>query len=164
MEKCKTKLVPKMVKEMEANQIKGATKGLKEQTAKLKLDKENKSLQFGVAFNTAMARPYTKTMKNKLTKSYTNAFCNPECLGTLFQEDIDFDKFVDDLNLKKLSDKQKKIMVNFYKTMRKNMIKGRKKILGDDSFYHAFDKKTKKKLIKDGALSGCALGLFKFKV
>jgi len=157
MEKCKTKLVPKMVKEMESNQIKGATKRLKEQTAKLKLDKENKSLQFGVAFDTAMARPYTKTMKNKLTKSYTNAFCNPECLGTPFQED--FDKFVDDLNLKKLSDKQKKIMVNFYKTMRKNMIKGRKKILGDDSFYHAFDKKLKKKLIKDGALSGCGLGL-----
>ena len=43
--------------------------------------------------------------------------------------------------------------------MRKNMIKGSKKILGDNSFYHAFDKKTKKKLIKDGALSGCAVGL-----
>ena len=158
MEKCKTKLVPKLLKEMEARQIKGATERLKEQTAKLKLDKENKSLQFGVAFNTAMARPYTKTMKNKLTKTNTNTFCNPDCLGTTFQEDIDFDKFVDDL-LKKSPDKEKKELVKRLKTARKNMIKGRKKILGDDSFYHAFDKKTKKKLIKDGALSGCVVGL-----
>ena len=158
MEKCKTKLVPKLLKEMEARQIKGATERLKEQTAKLKLDKENKSLQFGVAFNTTMARPYTKTMKNKLTKTHTNTFCNPDCLGTTFQEDIDFDKFVDDL-LKKSPDKEKKELVKRLKTARKNMIKGRKKILGDDSFYHAFDKKTKKKLIKDGALSGCVVGL-----
>ena len=158
MEKCKTKLVPKLLKEMEARQIKGATERLKEQTAKLKLDKENKSLQFGVAFNTTMARPYTKTMKNKLTKTNTNTFCNPDCLGTTFQEDIDFDKFVDDL-LKKSPDKEKKELVKRLKTARKNMIKGRKKILGDDSFYHAFDKKTKKKLIKDGALSGCVVGL-----
>ena len=158
MEKCKTKLVPKLLKEMEARQIKGATERLKEQTAKLKLDKENKSLQFGVEFNTAMARPYTKTMKNKLTKTHTNTFCNPDCLGTTFQEDIDFDKFVNDL-LKKSPDKEKKELVKRLKTARKNMIKGRKKILGDDSFYHAFDKKTKKKLIKDGALSGCVVGL-----
>ena len=28
-----------------------------------------------------------------------------------------------------------------------------------NTFYHAFDKKTKKRLIKDGALSGCIVGL-----
>ena len=38
-------------------------------------------------------------------------------------------------------------------------MKRSKTVLGKDSFYHAFDKKTKKRLIKDGALSGCTLGI-----
>ena len=42
--------------------------------------------------------------------------------------------------------------------MRKTLLKGKKTMLDEDSFYHSFvDKKRKEKLKKDGALSGCAV-------
>jgi hypothetical protein len=51
-----------------------------------------------------------------------------------------------------------KPFVKLFKKQRKIFTKNRKRILTDDSFFYAFVNKTKKaKLIKDGALSGCAL-------
>lgn len=158
LESCKTKMVPKLLKEMEAKRIQNAKKRLKTIKAKLKLDKENKGLKMGLAINQAFVRPDTKALKKQRTKFFINTFCNPGCLGTTFQEDADFDKIVDDLP--DSSPTLKKKTVKLLKTARKQMLKGRKKLLGDDSFYHAFDKKTKKRLIKDGALSGCIVGLF----
>lgn len=49
-------------------------------------------------------------------------------------------------------------LIKEMKKTRKRLRKGRKTIL-KDNFYHKFDAKTKKKLIKEGALSGCAVGL-----
>lgn len=159
MEKCKTKMIPKLLKEMEAKQIQNAKKRLKTIKAELKLDKENKGLKLGLKINEAMIRPDTKTDKKQKTKSFTNLFCNPGCLGTAFQEDIDFDKYVDDLCKKPNGCKNKKGFVKLLKNTRKETLNGRKKLLGDDSFYHSFDKKTKKRLLKNGALSGCIVGL-----
>jgi uncharacterized protein (UPF0335 family) len=49
-------------------------------------------------------------------------------------------------------------LIEEMKKNRKTLKKGRKTIL-KDNFYHAFDAKTKKRLIKEGALSGCVVGL-----
>ncbi len=155
MKKCKTKMIPKLMKEIEAKRIKNATKRLKI----LKNNKETKDIKMKIKIYQALARPDTKTDKIKKIKSFTNIFCNPDCVGTAFQEDIDFDKFVHDLCKPNNCKNKNKDLVKLLKDSRKQMLKGRKKLLGDNSFYYAFDKKTKKRLIKDGALSGCIVGL-----
>ena len=72
-----------------------------------------------------------------------------------FQEDLDFDAFAakmcQDLGC------NKKDTAAMLKKARKEMLKGQPKMLKDD-FYHAFDAKTKKRLLQNGALSGCIVG------
>jgi hypothetical protein len=156
MEKCKTKTTPKLLKDIESKRIRNATKRLK----LIKNDKKTKDIKMKLKIYETLARPDTKAEKIKKIKSFTNVFCNPGCVGTAFQEDVDFDTFVDDLCKPNSCNKnKKKDLVKMFKDSRKEMLKGQKKILGHDSFYHAFDKKTKKRLIKDGALSGCIVGL-----
>ena len=101
----------------------------------------------------------TKKDKERLVKTLTNAYCNPGCKGTLFQEDdFDVETFVKENICKKDPTCDAKKFVKLFKNQRKTFTKNRKRILTDDSFFYAFINKTKKaKLIKDGALSGCAL-------
>lgn len=140
MEKCKTKLVPKLV----ANQNNFTKKFIKE-----KLSQEKKT----------NLKKDTKKDNARLVKQFTNAYCNPGCKGTLFQEDdFDVETFVNENICKKDPTCDAKNFVKLFKKQRKIFTKNRKRILTDDSFYYAFVNKTKKaKLIKDGALSGCAL-------
>ena len=156
MEKCKTKLVPKLVEKNENLRIKLFTKTLKKTDAKLKkakTEEEKEKLLTRRRFNVALLRPFNKTEKKREKKVFETSLCNPGCKGTVFEEDFDLEKIV-----KKTCKKNCKGLHKVYKDMRKTLLKGKKKILDEDSFYHAFvDKKRKEKLKKDGALSGCAI-------
>ena len=143
MEKCKTKLVPKIV----ANQNNFTKKIIKEQHKKY-LKKTNLEKEI-------------KQHNSRLVSQYTKIYCNPGCKGTVFQVDdfdVDVETFVKENICKKDPTCDAKSLVKIFKKQRKNLTKNRKRILTDDSFYYAFANKTKKaKLIKDGALSGCAV-------
>jgi hypothetical protein len=100
-----------------------------------------------------------KKLKNKdIQKKYLEAcvksHCNPGCKGTIFQNGEfpinEFKKQFSSLS-KKNSDKS----INLVKKMRNDIFKGKKTVLNDD-FYIGI-KKSKNKLKKNGALSGCAL-------
>lgn len=156
MEKCKTKLVPKLVKNFEKQKNKRFTETLKKTDAELKkakTDEEKDKLLSRRRFYVALLRPLNKTQKKRENKAFETSLCNPGCKGTIFKEDFDLEKFVG-----KTCKKNCKGLHKVYKDMRKTLLKGKKKILDEDSFYHSFvDKKRKEKLKKDGALSGCAV-------
>ncbi len=159
MEKCKTKLVPKLV----ANQNK-YTKKFIDKMYKRRIEQEvgqgNKAKMKAdlEKIKKKLNKPTTKD-KERLVKTLTNAYCNPGCKGTLFQEDgFDAETFVKENICKKDPTCDAKNFVKLFKNQRKTFTKNRKRILTDDSFFYAFVNKTKKaRLIKDGALSGCAL-------
>ncbi len=157
MEKCKTKMIPKLTEHLEKARMKGAKEWLK---ILLKKAKDTNNLKGALKHATSATRPKNKTEKQRRWRDLTKLFCNPGCLGTLYEEDIDFEKYVNDL-CKEWggSCKDKKRLIEEYKNTRKDIMKGSKTVLGKDRFYHAFDNKTKKRLIKDGALSGCTLGI-----
>ena len=154
MEKCKTKLVPKLVANQKINwqnvqktnwtRNRSRKQGKNESTFRKKKKKLNKQ---------------SKKDNERLVKTLTNAYCNPGCKGTLFQEDgFDAETFVKENICKKDPTCDAKNFVKLFKNQRKTFTKNRKRILTDDSFFYAFVNKTKKaRLIKDGALSGCAL-------
>lgn len=148
MEKCKTKLVPKLV----AHQNKHTKKiidRIYKRRVKEELGQGKKKIKI----------KNTKKDNARLVKQFTNAYCNPGCKGTLFQEEgFDAETFVKDNICKKDPKCDAKNFVKLFKNQRKIFTKNRKRILTDDSFFYAFVNKTKKaRLIKDGALSGCAL-------
>jgi hypothetical protein len=163
MEKCKTKLVPKLV----AKQNKFTQKFIKDAFTRriAQIEKENKKepvagLEKKIKRLKKMMKPKKSPKADKsLTKVFTSAYCNPGCEGTIFQEgDLDIETFVNDYACKKSKRCDRKRLVKRFKETRKRIVKGRKRILDDDSFYHAFVNKTKKaQLRKDGAISGCAV-------
>ena len=148
MEKCKTKLVPKLI----ANQNK-FTKKIIDRMYKRRVKEELGQGKKKIKIKN------TKKDNARLVKQFTNAYCNPGCKGTLFQEEgFDAETFVKDNICKKDPKCDAKNFVKLFKNQRKIFTKNRKRILTDDSFFYAFVNKTKKaRLIKDGALSGCAL-------
>ena len=152
MEKCKTKLVPKLVANQN-NFTKKFIDKIYKRRIKEELSQEKK---------TNLKKEIKKNTKNdnaRLAKQFTNAYCNPGCKGTIFQEDdFDVETFVKENICKKDPTCDAKNFVKLFKKQRKIFTKNRKRILTDDGFFYAFVNKTKKaKLIKDGALSGCAL-------
>ena len=151
MEKCKTKLVPKLI----ANQNK-FTKKIIDRMYKRRVKEELGQGKKKIKIKN------TKKDNARLVKQFTNAYCNPGCKGTLFQEEgFDAETFVKDNICKKDPKCDAKNFVKLFKNQRKIFTKNRKRILTDDSFFYAFVNKTKKaRLIKDGALSGCALTAF----
>jgi hypothetical protein len=156
MEKCKTKLVPKLVKRLEKTIKTRTRRRLKETNAELKTVKnedEKKKLTTRREIYLALLRPYTKTQKKRQKKTFEVSFCNPGCKGTIFEKDFDMDKFVGQTckkNCKKLRE--------MFTESRKTLLNGRKTLLDDDSFYLEFvDKEKKEKLQKEGALSGCSI-------
>jgi len=98
----------------------------------------------------------SKTEYKQRIDENSKLFCNPGCVGTLYQEaelsDADYEKMYGWAGVNKAS------TIEEMKKTRKRLHKGRKTIL-KDNFYHTFDEKTKKRLIKEGALSGCVVGL-----
>ena len=151
MEKCKTKLVPKLI----ANQNK-FTKKIIDRMYKRRVKEELGQGKKKIKIKN------TKKDNARLVKQFTNAYCNPGCKGTLFQEEgFDAETFVKDNICKKDPKCDAQNFVKLFKNQRKIFTKNRKRILTDDSFFYAFVNKTKKaRLIKDGALSGCALTAF----
>jgi hypothetical protein len=164
-EKCKAKLVPKLVAKQIEFTRKFTDKLLKKHLAQL--EKEyNKEPNADLEKQIQNIKKNIKTSKKNdpkanamLTENFTNAYCNPGCKGTIFQEDdFDVEKYVKDNICKKKGKTCNKNMVKFFKQTRKNITKNKKRILDDDGFYFGFINKSKKaQLIKDGAVSGCAL-------
>ena len=159
MEKCKTKLVPKLVENFEKRTIKPFTEALKKTDAalkKAKTEEEKEKLLTRRRFYAAQSRPYNKTEKKREKKSLEKKLCNPGCKGTVFEEDFHLEKYV-----RQNCKKNCKGLQELHKNSRKNLLKGKKTMLDKDSFYHAFV--GKKKLKKEGALSGCTLLAFNLK-
>lgn len=171
MEKCKTKLVPKLVDKQIKFTRKIGDDIIKKHLAVLEkeykeepyadLEKRIAKIKKSIKDRRKRKEPIS-TNRRKLAKNFTEAYCNPGCKGTLYQEgDLDIETFVKDKICKKDETRDAvfcKSMIDLMKKSRKRIVKDRKRILDDDSFYYAFINKTKKaKLRKDGALSGCAV-------
>jgi hypothetical protein len=99
-------------------------------------------------------RKLIKPLSNKTLKREkqlcANIFCNPECKGTIFQDDEV--KYNDELNK---TYKKQKYLKNMLIQARKKLFLNRKTIL-EDNFYYKL--KNKKQLKQKGALSGCTVG------
>jgi hypothetical protein len=117
---------------------------------KHKINKLNKKAQ-EEAIN-KIKKSMQKSMNyNNLKESCKTAFCNPGCKGTIFQNN-EFPK-----ELEKKHKKNKELIV-LLKKMRDGLFQDKKTILKND-FYIKI--KNPKKLKKDGAISGCAVGTLK---
>lgn len=157
MERCKTKFVPKFMKENmdKLNRLmKKTIKKIKLDLKKVGDDEENKkSLETQLKFYTDVLKPKSKKSQKVACESYEQMYCNPGCLGTAFQEDADHEKLADNY-CKKMKCPSKKWMVKLLKKSRKNMQKGHKTLLVN-SFYRGLPKTKLAKIIKYGAISGC---------
>lgn len=117
---------------------------------KHKINKLNKKAQ-EEAIN-KIKKSMQKSMNyNNVKESCKTAFCNPGCKGTIFQNN-EFPK-----ELEKKYKKNKELIV-LLKKMRDGLFQDKKTILKND-FYIKI--KNPKKLKKDGAISGCAVGTLK---
>jgi hypothetical protein len=161
MEACKTKFVPKLIKEMNEKSVRNSMKQLNEIKTSLKkeTDKEKKKeLKTKKKFWEQMLKGQTKTLKKQDKQRIdetSKMFCNPGCVGTVYQAELS------DADLEKMYEwvgDNKDSFIEEMKKTRKNLRKKGKTIL-KDNFFHKFDPKTKKRLIKEGALSGCVVGL-----
>ncbi len=95
---------------------------------------------------------YTRKQKKDLEVTCKLHYCNPTCKGTIFQKGKEMPTLEETKHLK---GKNKKFMNTFSKNMRKNIFKGKTNVL-KDGFYEKLPSKTRKLLLKEGALSGCA--------
>jgi hypothetical protein len=163
MEACKTKFVPKLIKQMKQKFVRNSRKVLEDIKKSLKneTDEEKKKeltmkKKLWESLIQVRNKVLSKTEYKQRIDENSKIFCNPGCVGTLYQETE-----LSDADLEKLyewaGDNKASIIEEMKKT-RKKLRKGRKTIL-KDNFYHTFDEKTKKRLIKEGALSGCVVGL-----
>ena len=100
MEKCKTKLVPKLI----ANQNKFTKKiidRMYKRRVKEELGQGKKKADLEKQLKKIKIKK-TKKDNARLVKQFTNAYCNPGCKGTLFQEEgFDAETFVKDNICKK---------------------------------------------------------------
>jgi hypothetical protein len=117
---------------------------------KHKIDKLNKKAQ-EEAINKIKTSMKKLLNYDNLKESCKTAFCNPGCKGTIFQNN-EFPK-----ELEKKHKKNKELIV-LLKKMRAGLFQDKKTILKND-FYIKI--KNPKKLKKDGAISGCAVGTIK---
>lgn len=166
MEACKTKFVPTMIKKTHDKFVRNSRKALKDVNKSLKKEtdeEKKKELTTKKQFWEDILQGLLKMQKENVKKidkkkidELSKLFCNPGCVGTLLQEtdlsDVDLEKMFE------WAGDNKATLIKDMKKTRKNLRKGRKTIL-KDNFYHAVDPKTKKRLIKEGALSGCVVGL-----
>jgi hypothetical protein len=156
MERCKTKFVPKFMKENtdKWNRLMKKTRQtIKSDLKKAKNDDEKKSLEAHLKFYTNMLKPDSKKSQKIACESYEKIYCNPDCLETSFQEDADYEKLADKY-CKIINCPSKKSMLKTLKKSRKDLQKGHKTLLVN-SFYRGLPKTKLAMLIKDGAISGC---------
>jgi hypothetical protein len=163
MEECKTKFVPKFIKQSNEKTMRKSMKiiddyktQLKKETDEEKKKELKKKKEFWEKILQVQKADLKKTKDKQKINMNVRLFCNPGCVGTVFQEaefsDADLEKMYE------WAGDNKDTLIKEMKKSRKNLRKGRKTIL-KDNFYHKFDSKTKKRLIKEGALSGCIVGL-----
>ena len=81
-------------------------------------------------------------------------YCNPGCQGTIF-EDGEPD-FLAPALLKEITDKDN---LDFLRESRRRMFGKKKSVLRDKSFYQGLSASTIHALRRDGAISGCTIGL-----
>jgi hypothetical protein len=162
MDACKIKFVPKLIKQMNEKSARSSRKYidnikimLKNETSKEK----KKELKNKKKFWEDLLKIQNQNIKNPTKKRITETsklFCNPGCVGTPMQEAEYSDKELE--KMYEWAGDNKASLIKEMKKTRKKLRKGRKTIL-KDNFYHKFDAKTKKQIIKEGALSGCTVGL-----
>ena len=92
----------------------------------------------------------SKEYKEEVMKECKNAFCNPKCTGTIFQNN----KFPTELVDKYKKEKDGELKLKTLRKLRKIIFANKKSIL-KDNFYEKL--KNIDSLKKKGALSGCAL-------
>jgi len=100
-----------------------------------------------------------KKLINQIKKLCKEAFCNPSCKGTIFQNNEfpkELEKKIEKKFKKTLKENDIKEIIKSLKEMRNTLFKGKKTIL-KDNFY--INLKNVNKLKKEGALSGCTLKL-----
>jgi hypothetical protein len=156
MERCKTKFVPKFMKEDNDKWnrlMKKTRQTIKSDLKKAKNDDEKKSLEADLKFYTNILKPDSKKSQKIACESYVQMYCNPGCLDTAFQEDADYEKLADKF-CKKMKCPSKKWMVKLLKKSRKKLQNGRKTLL-ENSFYRGLPKTKLAKIRKYGAISGC---------
>lgn len=159
MEECKTKFVPKLIKHMNKKALRNTIKKLNEIKALLKKessDELKKKKEFWEQMLKGQKASLKKTKDKQKIDETSKLFCNPGCVGTLYQE-----AELSDADLEKMygwAGDNKATLIEEMKKTRKNLRKKGKTIL-KDNFLNTFDPKTKKLLIKEGALSGCVVGL-----
>ena len=84
-------------------------------------------------------------------EEYRKFFCNPGCKNTVFEAGP-ANKLTSSFTK---SLKKKKSNLTNYQLSRRKELFGKNKNILDDSFYKGLDAKTRKKLKKHGAISGC---------
>jgi hypothetical protein len=162
MEECKTKFVPKLIKQMNEKSVRNSMKVINDYKTQLKKETDiekkkelKKKKEFWEQMLKVQKANLRKTKDKQKIDETSKLFCNPGCVGTLYQEaelsDADYEKMYGWAGDNKAS------LIKEMKKTRKTLKKG--KIILKDNFYHTFDANTKKLLIKEGALSGCVVGL-----
>ena len=162
MEACKTKFVPKFIKQSITNLAHHSRKmiddinlSLKTETDEEKKKELTNKKKFWEDLLKIQKQNIKKPNKKRIDET-SKLFCNPGCVGTPMQEAEFSDKELE--KMFEWAGDGKDFFIEGMKKTRKRLRKGRKTIL-KDNFYHKFDAKTKKRLIKEGALSGCTVGL-----
>lgn len=113
------------------------------------LDKETK-IKFNKKIKDIENKLKSKKFINESKQTCKNAFCNPLCKGTIFQNN----EFPKELEKKYSKKKHGELTIDVLKKMRDSLFDGKKTIIKDD-FYVKL--KNIKKLKKEGAISGCAI-------
>lgn len=162
MEACKTRFVPKLIKQMNEKAAHNSKKNidnikllLKTESDEEKKIKLRNKKKFWEDLLNLQNKNIKKPDKQRIIAT-SKEFCNPGCVGTPMQETEYSDKDLE--KMYKWAGDNKVSLIEEMKKTRKRLRRGRKTIL-KDNFYHKFDAKTKKRLIKEGALSGCIIGL-----
>lgn len=177
MEACKTKFVPKYIikhsnleekstqklikmidDDLKKDHFKSNDKDVVQEKQMLEKLKQGHLKHLEEIMNPSIER--NKIMTTNLMKE----FCNPGCRGTGFQEasysKSELDKMftTNTFDGKPIARKDQQMHIKKYVNIRKTLRNKNKKILDADNFYHKFDPKTKTKLKKHGAISGCSYG------
>ena len=145
VKRCKKVYCPKFLAKTKKIAIK-MNKKLAQALGNKKLS--NKTLK--KVMNTAK---YEKKMLDACVKGY----CNPSCKDTIFEEGAELPKsLVQKLKKDFKKEKDYKQILHFLQHTRKNLF-GKKKNILLNSFYEKLSKKQIKKLMKEGAISGCSM-------
>jgi len=175
IEKCKTnyckKQTQKNIKELEM------TRKVIVTAMKKRLQNAEKSKSKGTKKNDSAVKelidkfekPIDKAMKDDMLESCIDAYCNPTCKDTVFEDGSKMSEEVEKKIEKRLQKNKgltmkqrkdaKKMAMNLLTSIRKSIFKNKKSVL-KDGFYEKLGKESIDKLKKKGALSGCSLAEF----